>query len=29
MERGRVVETELMPSLVVGYTELVGGKLKS
>ena len=23
-----VVETELMPRLVVGYTELAGGKLK-
>ena len=29
MERGRVTETELMPRLVVGYTELGGGKLKT
>ena len=28
MERGRVAETELMPRLVVGYTELGGSKLK-
>ena len=28
MEQGRVTETELMPRLVVGYTELGGGKLK-
>ena len=28
MGRGRVVETELMPRLVVGYTEPDGGKLK-
>jgi hypothetical protein len=26
---GRVVETDLMPSLVVGYTETVCGKLKN
>ena len=25
---GRVTETERMPRLVVGYTDLVGGKLK-
>ena len=29
MGRGRDAETELMPRLVVGYTELVCGKLKS
>jgi hypothetical protein len=29
MEQGRVTETERMLSLVVGYTELVGGKGKS
>ena len=29
MEWGRVTETVLMPSLVVGYTERTGGKLKS
>ena len=29
MEWGRVTETDLMPSLVVGYAELGGGKLKS
>ena len=28
MEWGRVADTELMPRLVVGYTELGGGKLK-
>ena len=28
MEWGRVAETELMPKLVVGYTELGGSKLK-
>ena len=28
MERGRVAEAELMPRLVVGYTELGGGNLK-
>ena len=28
MERGRVAEAELMPRLVVGYTELVGSKWK-
>jgi len=28
MERGRVAETETMPRLVVGYTELAGSKLK-
>ena len=27
MARGRVTETEPMPRLVVGYTELGGGKL--
>jgi len=29
MEWGRVTETELMLSLVVGYTETDGGKAKS
>jgi hypothetical protein len=29
MAWGRVVETELMPSLVGGNTERAGGKLKS
>ena len=29
MERGGATETEGMPSLVVGYIEKVGGKLKS
>jgi len=28
MEWGRVAGTDLMPSLVGGYTELRGGKLK-
>ena len=28
MERGRVAETELMPKLVEGHTELGGGNLK-
>jgi len=28
MEWGRVTETELMPSIVVGYTELGCSKLK-
>jgi len=28
MERGKVTETERMPKLVEGYTELAGGKLK-
>ncbi len=28
MGQGGVTETELMPKLVVGYTELVGSKLK-
>ena len=28
MEWGRIAETELMPTLVVGNTELDGGKLK-
>jgi len=28
MERGRVAETETMPRLVVGYTELGCGRLK-
>jgi hypothetical protein len=29
MGKGREVETELMPSLVGGNTELIGSKLKS
>ena len=29
MEQGRVTDTELVPKLVVGYTELGGGKLKN
>jgi len=28
MGQGRVTETEIIPRLVVGYTELGGGKLK-
>jgi len=28
MDWGREAKTELLPSLVVGYTELVGSKLK-
>jgi len=28
MGKGRVIETELMPSRVVGNTERAGGKLK-
>ena len=28
MGQGGVAEAELMPRLLVGYTELVGGKLK-
>jgi hypothetical protein len=28
LEWGRVTDTEPMPKLVVGYTELVGSKLK-